>query len=208
MEENRVDEPERLELMIPHTQMTKSYYDAAGAIDQHNRQRHDVLELERWLRFKTFEKRVGSTILGMIIISGLNIHQSLAGEDFDKSPNVWFHKLADELIKNKADLAPVGVRTRGRQQDAEAYSASAAAASKVPVPVPSLLKKQPRNGTISNRICQRNCRICKSQCTNTCNLCSDRQSANGQTDYEQHHSCAPSSGCDCWAKYIAQHHTS
>lgn len=50
---NSYDEPERLELEIPQTAMTKTYYNVCGAIDQINRPRQDDLEFEHWLRFKT-----------------------------------------------------------------------------------------------------------------------------------------------------------
>jgi hypothetical protein len=113
VEENQFDKPERLKLVIPQMQMSKLYYDAAGAIDQHHRQRQHDLEFEQWLRFKYFEKHVGSTMLGMIIVNAQNIHQTLAGKNCDPSPNVWYYKLADELIKNTVDLAPTSVRTRG-----------------------------------------------------------------------------------------------
>jgi hypothetical protein len=62
---NDHDDPERLELEIPQTAMTKSYYDICGAIDQHNRQRQDDLEYERWLLTKVWYKRVGSSIHGL-----------------------------------------------------------------------------------------------------------------------------------------------
>jgi hypothetical protein len=39
----------------------------------------------------------------MIIVNAQNIHQTLAGKDCDPSPNVWYYKLADELIKNTVD---------------------------------------------------------------------------------------------------------
>ena len=69
--------PVQLELEIQQTLMSKSYYDMCGAIDQLNRQRQDDLEFERYLRFKTFDKRVGSSIHAIIIVNAMNFHQLL-----------------------------------------------------------------------------------------------------------------------------------
>jgi hypothetical protein len=79
MRRHRFDElPVRLELEIQQTSMSKSDYDMCGAIDQLNRQLQDDLEFERCLRFKTFDKRVGSSIHAIIIVNAMNFHQLLA----------------------------------------------------------------------------------------------------------------------------------
>ena len=59
---NNHDEPERLELEIPQSAMIKSYHDICGAIDQHNHQRQDDLEIERWLCMKAWYNRVGDLL--------------------------------------------------------------------------------------------------------------------------------------------------
>lgn len=78
LEESESELPVRLEPEIQQTSMSKSYYDMCGAIDQLNRQRQDDLEFERYLRFKTFDKRVGSSIHAIIIVNAMNFHQLLA----------------------------------------------------------------------------------------------------------------------------------
>jgi hypothetical protein len=40
------------------------------------------------------------------------------------------------------------------------------------------------NGSTSNKVCQRYCKICNQQCTSTCNICSNKQYANRQAVYE------------------------
>jgi hypothetical protein len=108
---NEHDDPERLELEIPQTAMTKSYYDICGAIDQHNRQRQDDLEFERWLRTKVWYKRVGSSIHGFVIVDAVNLHQIMAGEGCDDDPDTWYCNLAEQLIDNNVDEVANGMIT-------------------------------------------------------------------------------------------------
>ena len=113
MDESKAAEPEILLLEIPQTEMSKTYYEIAGKIEQHNRKRQDDLEFERWLRFKSWEKRLASTMLAIVCTDAMNLHQILSGAVHDSSPNEWFCKLADELIENKLDEIHNGAWTDG-----------------------------------------------------------------------------------------------
>jgi hypothetical protein len=129
--------------------MSKSYYDMCGAIDQLNQQRQDDLEFERYLRFKTFDKRFGSSIHTIIIVNAMNFHQLLAGTACDDSPHQWFCTLADQLIDNNYDQLSNGIFTRSRTQEQLAATTGDAPARIVPQPTKSLDKKQPLDGTVS-----------------------------------------------------------
>lgn len=148
MDESKTAEPEILLLEIPQTKMSKTYYEIAGKIDQHNRKRQDDLEFERWLCFKSREKRLASTMLAIVCTDAMNLHQILSGAVHDSSPNEWFCKLADELIENKLDEIHNGAWTRSIERGdsfaAQSETASASA-SRVPTPVPSLLRKLDKN---------------------------------------------------------------
>ena len=51
---------------IPRTNIVKTYFQYAGAIDRHNRTRMDGIRMERVLEFKVWSRRVISSILGII----------------------------------------------------------------------------------------------------------------------------------------------
>ena len=79
----------------------EAYYSASGAIDRHNKQRQDDIEIDRKLRTKDWWKRVNTSIFGAIIVDTVDLHQSCAGpEDIEYDPNEWFTSLAHELIDN------------------------------------------------------------------------------------------------------------
>jgi hypothetical protein len=202
---NDYEEPERLELEIPQTAMTKTYYDVCGAIDQINRQRQDDLEFEHWLRFKTWNKRVGSSIHGMVIVDALNFQQIMAGEGCDEDPDTWYCTLAEQLIENNVDEVASGMITRSMQHDRPVARVENSAAAAVPLPVPSQKKKRSADGELTNRVSQRQCNICKTKCTNTCSICSQERMPNGSYSYEAFHICPPGKG-DCWVSHVRNMH--
>lgn len=199
VEESESEAPLRLELEIQQVTMSKTYYDICGAIDQLNRQRQDDLEFERFLRFKSFEKRVGSTILGIIIVNAMNFHQILAGNACDETPHKWFCTLADQLIENKIDEMNNGRVTRSRAQPASAVADTQVPFKAIPQNLVTQVKKQPKDGSTTNRSKQLDCRVCGKKTTMTCNVCS--------TPAKVYHVCGAMSSRDCWAKHLADKHS-
>jgi hypothetical protein len=196
---NNYDEPERLELEIPQTTMTKTYYDVCGATDQINCQHQDDLEFEHWLRFKTWNKPVGSSIHGMmVIVDALNFQQIMAGEGCDKDPDTWHCTLAKQLIENNVDGVASGMITCSMQHDRlVAQVENLAAMDAVPLPVLSQKKKRSADGELTNRVSQQQCNICKTKCTNTCSICSQERMPG--------HICPPGKG-DCWVSHARNMH--
>ena len=81
-------EPELVETVLKIIVIIEAYYSASGAIDSHNKQRQDYLDIERKLRTKDWWKRVNTSIFGMIIVDDTNVHQELSGpEDIEDYPN-------------------------------------------------------------------------------------------------------------------------
>ena len=91
--------PERVEFTIKQPKAAEIYYSTCGKIDQHNRQRHDTLKLEKKVETNDWLKRVNLSILGMIIVDSYLVYSKLVN-GFEKESNyyVW---LAEELIENR-----------------------------------------------------------------------------------------------------------
>jgi hypothetical protein len=182
LDESESELPVRLELEIQQTLMSKSYYDMCGAIGQLNRQRQE-LGIECSLLFKTFDKRVGSSIHAIIIVNAMNFHQLLAG--------TGFCTLADQLIDNNYEQLSNKIFTRSRTQEQLAATMGDTPARIVPQPTKSLDKKQSLDGTVSNRVKQLDCKVCKKKTTMTCNVCSYPVAPDGSTSYKPYHVCGP-----------------
>jgi hypothetical protein len=154
------------------------------------------LEFERWLRTKVWYKRVGSSIHGFVIVDAVNLHQIMAGEGCDDDPDTWYCNLPEQLIDNNVDEVANGMITRSRLNPPVAQDEISLNA--IPLPVPSQKKKRKADGTLTNRISQRECKICKTKCTNTCSICSEERMPNSLRHYNPFHVCIPGSGRDCW----------
>ena len=59
----------------------KAYYSDYDAIDRHNKQRLDDIEIERNLRTKDWWKRVNTSIFGVILVVEIKLHQAYAGSE-------------------------------------------------------------------------------------------------------------------------------
>ena len=68
-------EPELVETVLNMIVIIEAYYSASGAIDRHNKKRQDNIEIERKTRTKDWWKRVNTSILGMILVEAMNVHQ-------------------------------------------------------------------------------------------------------------------------------------
>ena len=55
-----------------------AYYSASGATNRNNKQHQDDINIERNIRTKDWQKRVNTSIFGMILVDAINVHQSYA----------------------------------------------------------------------------------------------------------------------------------
>jgi hypothetical protein len=151
--------PERLEFEVQMPKMVESYYDACGAIDKHNKQRQDDLEIERKMRTKVWWKRVNTSIFGMIVVDAMNVHQAcVESRRIDEDSNKWISGLAHELINNRVDHVSTRSQTTPTRKRKRATENS---------PILTPCKKKDKKGyTVQGR-----CRVCKDKCTDTCRLC-------------------------------------
>ena len=79
-----------------------TFYSAYGAIDRHNKQRQDNIEIEWNLRTKDWRKGLNASIFGMIVDDAMNVQQSFAGPEYIAYyPNEWFAVLSRELTNNE-----------------------------------------------------------------------------------------------------------
>ena len=86
------------------TVVIDAYYSASGAIDWHNKQFQDDLNIERKIRTKDWWKQVNKSIFGMILVDAINMHQACTGlDDIEDNPNEWFmdlsHEMTDKAVK-------------------------------------------------------------------------------------------------------------
>ena len=83
------------------TVVIDAYYSASGAIDWHNKQFQDDLNIERKIRTKDWWKQVNKSIFGMILVGAMESNQLSTGtEDIEYDPNEWLTALSYDLVDN------------------------------------------------------------------------------------------------------------
>ena len=68
-------DPELVETFLKINVVIEAYYGASGAINRHNKQHQDDLDIEHNLRTKEWCKQVNPSIFGMILFDAMNVHQ-------------------------------------------------------------------------------------------------------------------------------------
>ena len=69
-------------LEIQQPQCMELYYDVAAAIDEHNKQCHMDLVLEKYVCINDWLKRVNASLFGTSVVDAMNVHQQIV------APNV------------------------------------------------------------------------------------------------------------------------
>ena len=106
------------------TQLVRTYFKYAGAIDRHNRVRMDGIRMERTLEFKTWWCRVISSILGIIATDAF---YAMRIDDADLQLDSFMELLASQMIFNTLDGSPLyqmAAQTRSAISEAAAASTS------------------------------------------------------------------------------------
>jgi hypothetical protein len=107
---------------IPICEAAKMYFDHAGAIDHFNRVRQDGVRIERNLEFKSWDKRVITSLFGFV---AANAYQAYKGEGGEEGVSEFIEGLASELLLNPLsdDGSVVSVNTRNSTQRSAQYFA-------------------------------------------------------------------------------------
>ncbi len=175
---------EMVELKINQPRMAETYYTATGEIDCHNCQRQQDFEIEKYIRTHDWSKRVNLSVLGIICVDAMNVHQACAHFiNIDPSPHNWICGLAGKMIKNKFDITQQ-ITQRRKQKEGEAFS------TVPPAQIKSHLCKD------DGHTLQRTCRVCSKKCTHICDVCS--ASDTGELLDTQTYVCSASTARDCW----------
>jgi len=192
---------ERVELVIQQPLMVQTYYDCCAAIDRHNRQRQDDLQMERTIKTKSWDKRVGMSILAMIIVDTCNFHQACVHpSDVDDSPHSFYRALAEEMIDN--DMDTINTRNRAPRTPQRAQRASAPVAAS-PHLTPTKERRCDRQGNPTPYSRQGHCRICRTNSTYQCSICLVTNPI--PKPWYCHHK---NGARTCFEQHVAEHHTS
>ena len=104
---------------VPRSELVKTYFTYAGAIDRHNRVRMDGIRMERTLEFKEWHRRVVTSLLGYVATDafyGMKLEQ---GDDLQLDE--FMEELAKSMIFNHLPGCPPdqlaeGMELRHREQ--------------------------------------------------------------------------------------------
>ncbi len=85
-------------------------------IDQHNRHCQGILQIERKMQTKSWNKRVTTSLFGMYVVDAWLMYKGCTTASANASPKLnqkeFYCQLAEELINNNQDK----VRTRSRRR--------------------------------------------------------------------------------------------
>ena len=179
-------------IKIPQVRVTKKYYEFSGAIDNHNRQRQEDLEIERYVKVMTWDTRFNHSILGIIVLDSYNFYQRVVHPSRkDRDPHEFISALADEMIDNTIDFAPSSCTRNSNRQTAEPVWAE-----DVPHQTPTKLMRKLE----PTKCCQGRCREkgCNNMCSQVCSACT--------TMFTQYWICAQRTNRSCWSRHYNNVH--
>lgn len=187
-------EPEHVQLEIPQPQATDIYYSVCGRIDQSNRTRQDDLEIERLLRTHDWSIRVNLSIFGIELVDTYYVYNGCSNNK--ENPDTFFTNLSEEMIDNTLD------QRSSRARLAQIPEANQNLPIQSPHLTPTKKRRRNRNGNITDKTLQGNCRVCKKSTTWTCNLCK-AQDPGGPEPWCCH---TKNRGRTCWREHCQQKH--
>jgi hypothetical protein len=184
------ESPEKVELTVPQPLAAEMYYSCCAAVDQHNRDRQDTLQLERKLKTHSWSMRVNLSILGMIMVDCWRVYDQLTPTATNNEVQKEFYaELAAELIDNNYDTVGSATKRATRSNDVND--------SDDDMPVINLITGQPRCGLSAHLTptkrkrrdiegnelsysLQGRCRICQKKTTFQCSWCVDDPEINDE----------------------------
>lgn len=152
---------ERVVLTVRQPQDAETYYSSCAAIDKHNRCRQDDLRLERKLVSQDWSKRVGISILGIVIVDSWLLYTDARGGE-GRTKRKFYEASASQLIDNSDDYVELRPRAPLIDDDAATIDAVSAFGPRV-----TPTKKKKRNSFAA----QRNCQVCSNRSTFVCSTC-------------------------------------
>jgi hypothetical protein len=189
-------------LLVPQPKAAELYYKGAGKIDQHNRTSQDTLQLERKLQTNSWDKRVNTTLFGMIVVDAYLLAKGCSGSIKLQNASFFIEELAAELIDNDYDkmrLRNTTTKKRSREVDPlPVINTSLYQTNPTPT---KRLRKNPKTGKLS--ICrQGRCITCKKQWTTF--VCRECQKEQTDPQKKQYWSCK--AGTKCFDLHIRAAH--
>jgi hypothetical protein len=98
---------------VPRSELVKTYFTYAGAIDRHNRVRMDGIRMERTLEFKEWHRRVITSLLGLIATDAFYALRLEQGDDLELED--FMENLAKSMIFNHLPGCPPGQLAEGME---------------------------------------------------------------------------------------------
>ena len=171
-------EPERVELTVPQPVACEIYYSTCGKVDHHNRHRQDTLKLEKKIETKSWDKRVGISLLAMTLVDTWLVYSGATRTKETQSE--FYEDLATELIDNTYDTVGGGRRRTSQGNSTGSPVSLTDNCGRVRCGVdhhvtPTKRKKKKRNGDVTNHSMQGHCVICKKKTRFLCSTCNDER---------------------------------
>ena len=204
--------PEKVELLVQQPKATEVYYSVCSKIDRHNRNRQDTLRMERKVETRLWWKRVGTSLLSMVIVdTWLAYSQCILQGDEVESQDEFYGYLAEELIDNSYDTTG----TRGRQGCGVGGQSSARGWDSTLVDrrtgmtrcgtdlhlTPTKRRRRSRGVEMPRQAFQRDCRVCKTRKSKfICSTCFDEKNLEVSL-------CHSETGRNCFALHVDKFHS-
>lgn len=207
------EDAERVELTVPTPKVCEVYYNTCAAIDQNNRHRQDTLKLEKKIETTNWATRLGTTILGIILVDTWLVFRGATKTNETQSE--FYTLLAEELIDNTFDE---GLRSRratttaiGKASPEVLDTRTGAGRSGIYAHLtPTKRKRRRADGTLTNHSLQGRCTVCKTKKTRfVCSECNDEAFESGaDASSSIVWLCHSETGRMCFAEHFTTHHSS
>jgi len=164
--------PTRVTVHVRQPRACDTYYSGCQAIDRHNRARQAGLNIEKKVKVQTYDKRVDTSLFGMIVVDGMRLFQGIRkGSEVDRSERRHFERVSELLIDNTFDTR--SLRDRAKKEVRTLVEQSANLSHTIPS-TQQLLGTTPTKRHKKNHpkhLLQGRCIICDALTTNVCREC-------------------------------------
>jgi hypothetical protein len=187
---------------------TELYYDIAGKIDQHNRDRQATLGMEKKIKTHDWAKRVNLTILSMCLVDAWKAWSLISVDDEGQcieTQKKFYAHLAAELIDNNYD--GVSTRRRARADELEEprqlllHPRTGELRRGIDLHLTPTKRRRVIRGNRTNYTFQGRCYLCKQKTMLVCSGCED-----DETIAHDVYICDPVRGRMCWGEHTRDVH--
>ena len=190
--------PEDVMLEIRQPEATSIYYNVCGQIDQHNRKRHDDLDLEKTLVTPAWHIRVNLSLFAISVVDAYNVYKECSGES-DEDQDTFYTLLAEELIDNTAEQRQLRPQS---STGATNVAGVAGFATNSPHLTPTKRKRRKSNGSVTGNSVQGACKGCGKSTTWICALCKSTNPEKGEPWYCR----SKTGGRHCFSDHTNEEH--